>query len=355
MKPIKQGFALTMLMLLVGLNLNAQQAPTADSISTYTLDDVTVHATRLLLVTKNDTTIYDLDALTVKEGALLRDAFERLPGMSFRDGVLYHNGREVKSILINGVDFSRKDPMLALQALPSYIMKDVKVYERQSDFTMMHGMDDGFRELVADVSVRRKYMGTWTGEIAAGGGTDERFLGRGYANTFTDQYRVSLFGNANNVNEQLWYSGDGRQRAAQGKAGENHFYTPGATFFWKTKKKPSEAGFFKIEGNVDYNKELYDNATQTERELYLSDGSLYSASDARQTSDADRLAELMIHLMVDYKHSLVEMELKETLDQLRQPDVMADAEKCEEVMSRYKMLVEIKQQMAKHLGDRVIG
>ena len=83
-----------MLMLLVGLNLNAQQAPTADSISTYTLDDVTVHATRLLLVTKNDTTIYDLDALTVKEGALLRDAFERLPGMSFRNGVLYHNGRE---------------------------------------------------------------------------------------------------------------------------------------------------------------------------------------------------------------------------------------------------------------------
>lgn len=290
MKPIKQGLALTMLMLLVGLNLNAQQAPTADSIRTYDLDDVTVHATRLLLVTKNDTTIYDLDALTVKEGALLRDAFERLPGMSFRDGVLYHNGREVKSILINGVDFSRKAPMLALQALPSYIMKDVKVYERQSDFTMMHGMDDGFRELVADVSVRRKYMGTWTGEIAAGGGTDERFLGRGYANTFTDQYRVSLFGNVNNVNEQLWYGGDGRQRAAQGKAGENHFYTPGATFFWKTKKKPSEAGFFKIEGNVDYNKELYDNATQTERELYLSDGSLYSASDARQTSDADRLA-----------------------------------------------------------------
>ena len=289
MKPTKLFLALAVATV-AAFGSSAMAEEVADSIRTYDLDDVTVHATRLLLVTKNDTTIYDLDALTVKEGALLRDAFERLPGMSFRDGVLYHNGREVKSILINGVDFSRKDPMLALQALPSYIMKEVKVYERQSDFTMMHGMDDGFRELVADVSVRRKYMGTWTGEIAAGGGTDERFLGRGYANTFTDQYRVSLFGNANNVNEQLWYNGDGRQRAAQGKAGENHFYTPGATFFWKTKKKPSEAGFFKIEGNVDYNKELHDQSTQTERELYLSDGSLYSASDARQTSDADRLA-----------------------------------------------------------------
>ena len=83
--------------------------------------------------------------------------------------------------------------------------------------------------------------------------------------------------------------------------------------------------------------------------------SKYHSKTQTIISDDDRLAELMIHLMVDYKHSLVEIELKDTLDQLRQPDVMADAEKCEEVMSRYKMLVEIKQKMAKHLGDRVIG
>ena len=83
--------------------------------------------------------------------------------------------------------------------------------------------------------------------------------------------------------------------------------------------------------------------------------SKYHSKTQTIISDDDRLAELMIHLMVDYKHSLIEIELKDTLDQLRQPDVMADAEKCEEVMSRYKMLVEIKQKMAKHLGDRVIG
>ena len=83
--------------------------------------------------------------------------------------------------------------------------------------------------------------------------------------------------------------------------------------------------------------------------------SKYHSKTQTIVSDADRLNELMYHLMVDYKHSLVEMELKETLDLLRQPDVMADAERCLEVMSRYKELMEIKQQMAKHLGDRVIG
>ena len=34
---------------------------------------------------------------------------------------------------------------------------------------------------------------------------------------------------------------------------------------------------------------------------------------------------------------------------------MADEKKCSMVMGRYKELMEIKNQMAKHLGDRVIG
>ena len=72
-------------------------------------------------------------------------------------------------------------------------------------------------------------------------------------------------------------------------------------------------------------------------------------------SDAERLSDIITHLMVDYKHSLLEIELKNTLDQLRLPEVMNDPNKCLEVMEHYKRLVEIKQHMAKHLGDRVIG
>ena len=83
--------------------------------------------------------------------------------------------------------------------------------------------------------------------------------------------------------------------------------------------------------------------------------SKYHSKTQTIVQEADRLYELVTHLMVDYKHSLVELELKDTLNKLRQPDVMSDAEKCLEVMSRYKELMEIKQQMAKHLGDRVIG
>lgn len=275
----------------------AQDTLGTDHLKEDTLKEVSVAATRFLFITRNDTTIYDLDALNLKGGDLLKDAFEKLPGMSFRDGKLYHNGREVKRVLINGMDFSSKDPLLALQALPSYIMKHVKVYERKSDFAMRYDVDDGKEELVADVSMRRKYMGTWTGEAVAGGGTDKRFRVRGFGNTFTDQYRVSLFGNANNINEQMWYNGDGKEHAEQQQAGDNSFYTPGGTFFWKNKKTTKERGYFRMEGGADYNKELYDKEERQSSELYLSDGSMFSASDTRRKTDTDRMSG---HLKADW-------------------------------------------------------
>ena len=64
------------------------------------------------------------------------------------------------------------------------MIKNIKVYERKSDFSEKTGIDDGQQELVADVSVRRRYMGIWTGQLTVGVGTDKRFSGKGFGNTF---------------------------------------------------------------------------------------------------------------------------------------------------------------------------
>lgn len=53
--------------------------------------------------------------------------------------------------------------------------------------------------------------------------------------------------------------------------------------------------------------------------------------------------------------AIVESELKNILTQLRQPEVMNNPTLCTEKMNHYKQLMETKQQMAKILGDRVIG
>ena len=82
--------------------------------------------------------------------------------------------------------------------------------------------------------------------------------------------------------------------------------------------------------------------------------SAYHSKTQTIVSDDQRLYDLVWHLMADYKHAIVDINLKETLDLMRQPEVMNDAERCLEAMSRYKELTEIKRDLAKLLGDRVI-
>lgn len=174
-----------------------------DSTKTHALHEATVKTTRLLFITRKDTVIYDLDAVKLKDGANLGDALKKLPGMEIRKKKLYYMGKPVDRLLVNGFDFSRNDPSMALEALPAYIVKSVKAYEQRGELARVTGLDDGSREQVVNVVLRKKYMGTWTGQANLYGGTPDLYSARGYANTFTDRYRVSLFGNANNTNQEL--------------------------------------------------------------------------------------------------------------------------------------------------------
>lgn len=83
--------------------------------------------------------------------------------------------------------------------------------------------------------------------------------------------------------------------------------------------------------------------------------SKYHSKTQAIASEVERLKDIVPHLMLDYKLSIVDMELKDTQNQLRQPDVMANAEECIKVMTHYKELMEIRKQIAKLLGDRVVS
>lgn len=83
--------------------------------------------------------------------------------------------------------------------------------------------------------------------------------------------------------------------------------------------------------------------------------SKYHSKTQSVVKEADRLHEIMPHLLGDYKMAIIDLELKETQNQLRQPTVMNDPTLCMETMARYKQLMETRKAMAKILGDRVIG
>ena len=71
-------------------------------------------------------------------------------------------------------------------------------------------------------------------------------------------------------------------------------------------------------------------------------------------SDRDRLFEVVQRLVHDYKHVLLKLQIAEVMQQLKDPAIIADTNKFMEVMKCYKDLLELQQEFAKFLGNRVV-
>jgi DNA primase len=71
-------------------------------------------------------------------------------------------------------------------------------------------------------------------------------------------------------------------------------------------------------------------------------------------SDRDRLFEVVQRLVHDYKHVLLKLQIADVMQQLKDPAIIADPNKFMEVMKCYKELLELQQEFAKFLGNRVV-
>lgn len=169
---------------------------------TTNLNEVVIRATKIKMVMKDDTIVYDADAFQLSQGSMLDALIEQLPGAELKEnGVITVNGKTISSLLVNGKDFFKGDPRIALENLPAYMVNKVKVYEQQTDFEKMTGFQESIRPLVMDVSLKRQYSIGWIANAEVAYGTKDKYLGRMFAMRFTDCSRFALFGNLNNTND----------------------------------------------------------------------------------------------------------------------------------------------------------
>ncbi len=128
------------------------------------LNEVVVKATKVKFTYRGDTLVYNADAFQLSEGSMLDALIRQLPGAELKaNGQIIVNGRVVESLLLNGEDFFKKDRRIMLDNLPSYMVQNVKVYEKQSEAARTIGMKTGDEPLVMDVHLKRQYN---TGLIA---------------------------------------------------------------------------------------------------------------------------------------------------------------------------------------------
>lgn len=166
------------------------------------LKEVTVVASKVKMVMKGDTIVYNANAFNLAEGNMLDALIARLPGAKLeKDGRIYVNGRFIQTLLVNGQEFFSGNPKLALENLPAYTVNKIKVYNKAGTKSRLMQQNMGDNTYVMDVRLKREYATGYMGDLEAGGGTQKRYKLRGFGMKFSDKERMGAFFNINNLND----------------------------------------------------------------------------------------------------------------------------------------------------------
>ncbi len=200
------------------------------------LGEATAVATKLKMFYKGDTLVYDATAFKLPDGSRLDDLIRQLPGVTLNDaGEIFVNGRKVDELLLQSRTFMGGNKKVLLENLPYFTVKHIKVYEQENERDRVLGQKSQDGKYVMDVNLKDEYRQGYIGNIEVAGGTNDRWLDRGFLLYFMDQLRFTLYANGNNVNEK------------------RHI---GQTSSWRPDKMPSSLLTTRsVAGEVDYQSE----------------------------------------------------------------------------------------------------
>lgn len=261
------------------------------------LNEVTVTATKIKMVMKGDTIVYNADAFQLAEGSVLDELIRQLPGAQLDEGgVIKVNGKQVSSLLVNGRDFFKGDPMVALRNLPAYTVNTVKVYEKEPDYASLVKTGDKKPEypLVMDVNLKKQFNVGWLGNVEGGYGTGNRYIGRAFAMGYTNSTQIGLFANFNNISNTSSAANTGEWNRGWGANGELTLKFFGANVNWEKKQ---EKYTHKIDASAKVTREDRKFENGSASTSYYESGDRYGRS--QQTSKEGKT-----HVWLDGSYSL---------------------------------------------------
>lgn len=243
------------------------------------LGEVTVSASKVTFYYKGDTVVYNADAFVVSEGSMLDAIISQMPGVELRsNGDIYHNGRKVENLLLNGKEFFRGDNRVMLDNLPSYTVKQIKVYDKLGDLSEFLGQElIGDKQYVMDVQLKKEYNVGWIANAEVGGGIadavytgDDPYLARLFAMRHSDRTRFTAYANVNNLNDKRKPGrSDGWSPDAM-MAGIRKEATGGIDYYADDKDKK-----WKVNGNIQLSHTNIDEQETTSRTNFLPGGDTY--------------------------------------------------------------------------------
>jgi hypothetical protein len=234
--------------------------------------EVVVTASKVKFYNNGDTLIYRADAFQLADGSMLDALIRQMPGVELKEnGQIYVNGKFVESLMLNGREFVGKDNHLLLENLGAYTIKNIAVYDKQSEREKFLGRAMGETQFVMDVRMKKEFIGTYLVNLEAGYGTEERYMGRAFGMRSSATSQVMLMGAVNNVNDTR-------------RPGEATSWTPENMVSGLHKEKLLRADYifnapdhsWRFSGNTIFKHSTLDDETYTNRILFLQGGDNYA-------------------------------------------------------------------------------
>lgn len=243
------------------------------------LDGVVVKGTRIQVAYKGDTIVYDASAFKMPEGSMLDGLIKQLPGAELKDnGDIYINGKKIDYLTLNGKDFFKGDNKVMLENLPYFTVKNIKVFNKDTEMNELTGKRLEKKDYVMDVTLKREYARGYIANAEAGIGTEERWKGKMFGLYYDDHTRVSTFFNTNNVNETRKPGSDGKWSSS---TDSGLVTTKHAGVNFNTESKNKSASF---DTDVDVKWSDTNNETTSFSETYSDNGSIFSNNSNSYTN-----------------------------------------------------------------------
>ena len=253
------------------------------------------------IVVKKDTVEFNASSFRVGSNAMLRDLLLRMPGMEITDdGKVKFNGEEIDKLTVGGRTFFFKDQSTALNNLPASVVDKIRVIDRESEETRASGIQDGNREKVLDVALKKEYEKGWFGNVGIKGGTtlgekegddvlrDDRGLlynANALVSAYSEKDQLTVIANGQNINNSDVVF------VVMGEDGEATSLDQGISSAAQLGINANTSRIKDVETTVSVNYKYTDtdSGTRADRTTYQNDGNLTSTMMDKGKSYANGL------------------------------------------------------------------
>lgn len=120
-----------------------------------------------------DTLVFQADSFAVRTSANVQELLKRLPGFTIdKNGNIKTQGKDVKTVLVDGDEFFGDDPLLATKYLKANAVEEVQVFDKKSKAAELTGIDDGVKNKTINIKLKENAKNGYLASLDANRGNN---------------------------------------------------------------------------------------------------------------------------------------------------------------------------------------